>query len=95
MTLLLVGFVGFVLGVAAIVTGRKMHERAISGRRGGAEDVLEKFFDWYLNKVLARSWRILTGAKSTTGERVAEAGSIIAGLGVIAMVAGVLRLALT
>jgi hypothetical protein len=94
MTLLLVGFTGFVLGVAAIIFGRSLHAREVAGRRGGVDDVLEKFLDWYLHKVLARSWRILTGANSTIGERVAEAGSIIAGLGVVAMVAGVVRLAL-
>ncbi len=93
MTLLLVGFTGFVLGVAAIIFGRSLHAREVAGRRGGVDDVLEKFLDWYLHKagpLVADP----DGGQPTTGERVAEAGSIIAGLGVVAMVAGVVRLAL-
>ena len=95
MALVLVGFAGFVLGVVAIIVGRSMHAREVSGQRGGVEDVLAPYLKWYLERVLARSWRILTGARSTTGERVAAAGSILAGLGVLAMIAGVVRLALT
>lgn len=91
MTLLVVGVVLFLLGVAAIILGRQMHARELMNRRGGAElELLKPVVSWFVDDVLAHEWARLTGERSTTGERIAAAGAIISGIGALAMVAGVL-----
>lgn len=90
MTLLVVGVVLFLLGVAAIILGRQLHARELTHRRGGAElELLQPVVSWLIDDVLAHEWARLTGERSTTGERIAAAGAIVSGIGALAMVAGV------
>lgn len=87
--MLFTGFVGFVLGVVLIITGRSVAAREAKRTRGLGSDALKPFLDWFLS-VLKTEWPTLTGATSLPGERVAAAGGLLTGVSVVTMVAGVI-----
>ena len=89
MTILIVGFIGFVLGVVLIIVGRSLAVREAKGSRGLGSDALKPFLEWFMS-VLKTEWPTLTAPSSLPGERVAAAGGLLSALSIVTMVAGVI-----
>ena len=82
MTIFFVGLGLFVLGVVLNAVGWKLHYR-------GARGVPKEFLAWLLEVI--RNWfGLLTGPTSTIGQRLAAFGAIVAALGLVTTVAGLI-----
>jgi hypothetical protein len=82
MTIFFVGLGLFVLGVVLNAIGWKLHFR-------GTKGVPKEFLAWLLEVI--RNWfGLLTGPTSTTGQRLAAFGAIVAALGLVTTVGGLI-----
>lgn len=91
MQLLVIGVVGFVAGLVCIIAGRALHARELDRRRAALPTELKGFFAWTLS-VVKDAWPVITGPRSTTGERIAAVGSVLMALSVLAIVGGIVVL---
>jgi hypothetical protein len=82
MTIFIVGLVMFVVGVVLNAIGWNMHRKSVKAVPGG-------YLDWFL-EVLREWFGLLTGPESTTGQRIAAFGAILAALGIVVTIAGLL-----
>lgn len=91
MQLLVIGVVGFVAGLACVVGGRELHARELRRRRAALPAEMKGFFAWTLS-VVKDAWPVITGPRSTLGQRIAAVGSILMALSVLAIVGGIVVL---
>jgi hypothetical protein len=82
MTLFFVGLGLFVLGAGLNALGWRMHARRIAG-------VPEEYLTWLL-EVIRHWFGLLTAPDSDTGQRVAAFGAILAGVGLVAALGGLI-----
>ena len=80
MTIFLVGLAMFVVGSVLNAWGWSLHKRSVMTVPPG-------YFKWFLS-VLKHWFGLLTGQRSTTGQRLAAFGAIVAALGIVVAVAG-------
>jgi hypothetical protein len=80
LTIFIVGVAMFVAGSVVNALGWSVHRRTVAEAPAG-------YFEWLLEVI--RTWFAkLTGAESTTGERLAAFGAIVAALGLVVAVVG-------
>jgi hypothetical protein len=76
----------FAFGSVLNAVGWSMHRKSIKA------DAPDGFWAWFLDQI--KHWfPLLTGVDSTTGQRVAAFGALLASLGLVAMVIGVISAA--
>ena len=81
MVIFIVGLAMFVVGTLLNFIGWSLHRRTVAETPSGA-------FKWLLEVI--REWfPKLTGPEHTTGERLAAFGAIIAALGLVTTIAGI------
>jgi hypothetical protein len=86
MTIFAVGLAMFVVGAVLNGVGWSMHRKSIKAAAP------EGFWAWFLEQL--RHWYpLLTGPDATVGQRVAAFGALLAGLGIVAMVIGLVSAA--
>jgi hypothetical protein len=86
--LLIIGATGLVVSVVLIIVGHTLDARAKEQDRNAMPSQMTGFFSWSLS-IVKKTWPALTDAKSTTGERIAALGTILAALSVLAIVGGI------
>ena len=82
MTIFIVGIAVFVIGAALVIWARARERREVAGNE-------DAFFTWFLG-VLGESFGVLISTEASSWQRVAAIGSILAGLGVLTAVVGLI-----